>query len=248
MGDEGNDRMVGDINRTYIEYARNRVWYTGGKDEMHGEAGNDVMFGDNDYIRVNYTWGSDVNMTGGVDEMYGGSGNDTMAGDFWNAQFYSSYGYQSYGWNYVDFTGANDYMDGGTGDDQMLGGDGNDTIFGDFANIYIAGWSYVIGGADTIEGGAGNDNLYGDRGNYTSGSYGFTAGADVFVFNPNSGADRIHDFQDGIDKLDVSGYGFTSAADMTIGSVNGVTRIQFSAVDYVDLQSIVTITDDDFIF
>ena len=274
MGDEGNDRMVGDINRTYIEYARNVVRYQGGQDEMHGEAGNDVMYGDNDYIRVNYTWGSDVDMIGGVDEMYGGSGNDTMAGDFWNAQFNSSYGYQWYGWNYVDFTGANDYMDGGTGDDQMigdmyyvrdyqspvenpvfrggadqmLGGDGNDTIFGDFTNIYIAGWSYVIGGADTIEGGAGDDNLYGDRGNYTSGSYGFTAGADVFVFNPNSGADRIHDFQDGVDKLDVSGYGFTSASQMTIGTNNGQTYVDFGGGNYVYLQSIFTITDDDFIF
>ena len=274
VGDDGADRMIGDINRTYIEYARNIVRYQGGQDEMHGEGGNDTMFGDNDYIRVNYTWGSDVDMIGGVDHMYGGAGNDNMAGDFWNAQFYSSYGYQSYGWNYVDFTGAGDYMDGGTGDDQMigdmyyvrdyqspvenpvfrggademLGGDGNDTIFGDFANIHIAGWSYVIGGADTIEGGAGNDNLYGDRGNYTSGSYGFTEGADVFVFNPNSGADNIHDFQDGIDRLDVSGYGFTSASDMTIGVNSGRTFIDFGGGNYVYLQSTFTITDDDFIF
>lgn len=72
--------------------------------------------------------------------------------------------------------------------------------------------------------------------------------ADVFVFNPNSGADRIHDFQDGVDKLDVSGYGFTSASQMTIGTNNGQTYVDFGGGNYVYLQSIITITDDDFIF
>lgn len=60
---------------------------------------------------------------------------------------------------------------------------------------------------------------------------------------------NIRDFQDGVDKLDVSGYGFTSAGDMTIGVWNGQkTFIQFSATDVVYLQGIFTITDDDFIF
>ena len=64
-----------------------------------------------------------------------------------------------------------------------------------------SGWDWLYGGAgnDTIIGGAGNDDLFGG------------AGADRFDYNaisdtPPGGGNRdfIHDFQAGVDKIDLS--------------------------------------------
>lgn len=271
-GDAGNDTMIGDIRYALIRESRQIVELNGGDDVMEGAGGADTMFGDLDYVyvyRPNYFPNIDIN--GGNDTMDGGSENDVMVGDFQQAR---TYHYSSYYYNkLIDFNGGDDAMTGGSGDDLIVGdiryivdeysyyynpyfrggdddlrgGAGSDEIYGDFQSSNVNLYAFLVSGADTIEGGEGNDDLYGDYGSST-GTVGFTAGADVFVFNPNSGSDNIHDFQDGVDRLDVSGYGFTSAADMTIGTSGSQTYIQFSATDVVYLQSIFTITDDDFIF
>lgn len=66
-------------------------------------------------------------------------------------------------------------------------------------------------GAETLNGGAGDDFLHDGGGNdlLTGG-----AGADVFVFDRDGSADRIADFQSGVDRLDVSEWGriYTAAA------------------------------------
>ena len=93
-------------------------------------------------------------------------------------------------------SGGNDRLTGAAGNDNLTGGNGNDLLFGG-AN------------ADTLFGGTGNDTLYGGAGTdrLTSG-----AGADVFVFGAGGGADRVLDFTDGSDRINLTAYGFTSLA------------------------------------
>ena len=62
----------------------------------------------------------------------------------------------------------------------------------------------LLGGAgnDTLDGGEGLDILWGQD------------GADTFRITSGTGLDIIADFQLGIDRLDVSAYGFTSLAQL----------------------------------
>ncbi|MBC7739470.1 MAG: hypothetical protein H7245_20190 [Candidatus Saccharibacteria bacterium] len=84
-----------------------------------------------------------------------------------------------------------DGMQGWGGDDTMRGFGGADTLQGD-------------AGADQLFGGSGADRLIGGLdGDVLTG--GISAhGGDVFVFDKTSGADRISDFQDGIDLIEIT--------------------------------------------
>ncbi|NBB17697.1 hypothetical protein GVN21_20240, partial [Caulobacter sp. SLTY] len=91
------------------------------------------------------------------------------------------------------------------------------------------GADYLYGGEgdDIIIGGAHSDQLYGG------------AGADRFVFSTGDGPNNIHDFQDGIDLIDISGYGgvyssITQAANgakITFTDGGFVTLIGFKATN-----------------
>ncbi|THD85776.1 hypothetical protein E7811_08850 [Aliigemmobacter aestuarii] len=151
-------------------------------------------------------------------------------------------------------TGAdNDWIDGGanadrihagSGNDVVLGGRGADTIGGDAGRDLVRGGDgrdVVRGGAgaDTVDGGAGNDRLVGGT------------GRDTFVFAEDYGRDRIVDFQNGRDRIDVSGTDVDSFAELrgliTTGRnavtidfgdgdqlvLNGVTRSQLDASDFL---------------
>ena len=81
--------------------------------------------------------------------------------------------------------------------DDLIGSRFNDTMLG-------------LGGNDTLNGGKGNDLIDGGTGSdrLTGGG-----GSDVFVFGPSSGRDRITDFADGSDRINLTGFGFASFAD-----------------------------------
>jgi Ca2+-binding RTX toxin-like protein len=93
-------------------------------------------------------------------------------------------------------TPNDDTMMGLAGSDQLFGGEGDDVLHGGDAGDFIAG-----DGGDRLDGGAGNDLLNGG------------AGADTFVFAPGYGEDRAYWFEDGIDKLDLRGFDFSSFDD-----------------------------------
>ncbi|MDO5648936.1 MAG: hypothetical protein Q4G20_13505, partial [Paracoccus sp. (in: a-proteobacteria)] len=75
---------------------------------------------------------------------------------------------------------GHDRLDGGGGNDVLVGGSGNDSLYGG-------------AGRDTLDGGTGRDHLYGG------------AGADSFVFARKDGWARIHDWEDGLDRIELRG-------------------------------------------
>ena len=86
---------------------------------------------------------------------------------------------------------GNDWIKGGWGNDRLLGGNGNDTLEG--------GW-----GDDTLTDGAGQDVLEGGWGD------------DVFVFVRDGAFDRIEEFDEGNDLIDLSGWGVTSVNQLSM--------------------------------
>ncbi|MEO0830339.1 MAG: calcium-binding protein, partial [Pseudomonadota bacterium] len=95
--------------------------------------------------------------------------------------------------------GTDDFLNGGGGVDLLFGGDGVDVLRGD-------------GGRDTLQGDAGDDRLYG----------GTAADDFVFLDNGQNGQDRIKDWEDGSDELDLTDFGFASFAQvLAIASNSG---------------------------
>lgn len=92
---------------------------------------------------------------------------------------------------------ADNTLTGLKGTDTLYGHDGNDVLYGNAGNDIL----YGDAGNDTLYGGTQNDRLIGGAGNdLLLGG----AGADRFVFNGDAGADVIADFQNGIDKIEIS--------------------------------------------
>lgn len=100
-------------------------------------------------------------------------------------------------WGDTDTVSNVEAVRGSNFDDVMIGGAADESLIG-------------RGGADRLEGGDGNDYLQGGAGDdvLIGGS-----GGDVFDISRGAGAgtDSIADFTDGVDTLDLTGYGFTSA-------------------------------------
>ncbi|MCV3768550.1 M10 family metallopeptidase [Rhizobium sp. TRM95796] len=155
-----------------------------------------------------------------IENAIGGSGADTIYGN--EAK------------NVLTGNDGNDTLYGLTGDDQLLGGNGDDRLYlGDGANRADGG-----AGNDTIASDGGKDNLVGGTGNDTissgagidivNGGTGtdridggadadtLTGGtdADTFVFEDNDGLDRITDFQNGFDKLELDGFSYGSTSQV----------------------------------
>ena len=134
-------------------------------------------------------------------------------------------------------------MDGGSrgGNDTLVGADVTsfNLLFGD-ANAMR---DNARGGDDTLISGTGADHMWGDAqfingvaASPTAPTGTVVTGADTFVFAPGNGNDDINDFRqsDG-DRIDVSGYGIHSLADMMITSTGTDTRIAFDAANSVTL-------------
>ncbi|WP_315975043.1 CAP domain-containing protein [Microvirga yunnanensis] len=99
--------------------------------------------------------------------------------------------------------GGNDKISGGGGNDKLYGGIGNDALTGNAGNDRL----YGEGGRDTLNGSSGNDILKGG------------AEADTFRFSGQWGKDKIVDFQDGHDHIDLRGNDL-SFRDLAISRFN----------------------------
>ena len=168
--------------------------------------------------------------------------------------------------------GGGDILDGGAGDDELHGGDGmdlviggrgNDTLYGDAGNDTLSGHGdadTLDGGSgdDTLDGGAGEDTLIGGLGDDTLwGDYcnPDATDKDTFVYAPGHGADTIKDFQDGLDRIDLSEFtGISGFSDLTVRQNGDNVVIDFSSQsgtgDSITLENFSTANLDaeDFIF
>ncbi len=119
---------------------------------------------------------------------------------------------------------------GTAADERLIGSAQADTIFG-------------AGGADFLHDGAGADTLTGG------------AGADVFIFDRDGAVDSITDFEDGIDRIDVTAWGrMYSTAALTITATATGAEVIYGDERLVITSSTGTalttalLTDADFIF
>jgi trimeric autotransporter adhesin len=208
--------MTGHGNDTILNFEN--VIGTNQGDWITGNAGNNVIDGGE---------GSDeLFVTNGIDTLIGGDGNDAIRFDNTGAATVdlgagtysldaSNYGTAS-SVNHVIGSAFNDTLIGSSANNNMGGGAGNDYMIGGLGN-------------DQIWGGAGNDRLVADFGNDTlsgNSSYIFGAdgpGADIFEIRTTAGIVTINDFEVGIDKLDLTAFGFDS---------NGVSAYWTAAATY----------------
>lgn len=100
---------------------------------------------------------------------------------------------------------GHDHLSGGTGYDYLSGGAGRDALFGNDGNDRLLGGDQD----DQLNGGRGNDRLFGEAGrdrlDGSSGNDVITTGTgqDVVVLRRGGGCDRITDFRNGSDRLDL---------------------------------------------
>ena len=209
--------MTGHGNDTVLNFEN--VIGTSQSDWITGSAGNNVLDG---------AGGSDeFFVTNGVDTIIGGDGNDALRFDN-TGPATADLGAGTYSLdanNYGTFTSVN----------HVIGSAFGDTLIGNAENNHMGGGDgadYMIGGLgnDQIWGGAGNDRLVADFGDdtlsgnssYINGADG--PGADIFEVRTTAGTVTINDFEAGIDKLDLTAFGFNSqgvSAYWTASAVQG---------------------------
>jgi phospholipase/lecithinase/hemolysin len=200
----------------------------GGDDRIEGWSGNDLLAGNqgNDLLSGgdgdDAIWGGD-----GQDIGFGGNGNDLLVGLAADDILVGDAG--------------QDVIQGGQGKDYLLGGEGDDHLWGNSED-------------DILDGGMGHDTLWGDdgndilNGNVDSDKLTGGRGKDQFVYRLGNGKDRITDFLQGEDYINLVSFGFTSFEnfkarvdlsndDLNFGNGNilqltGINATSLSATDF----------------
>lgn len=218
------------------------IFDTGGDDIFDTRGGDDliVSFGGNNAVKSG--GGDDVILLGdGDDVVLGGSGHDwivTRGGD--DAVRGGS------GDDFIDGMDGNDLLQGGRGADVILGGAGADALYGNRDADDLSGGA----GSEALYGGSGGDRLDGGADNdlLTGGS-----GADTFVFALGTGGDRVNDYRDGQDVIEIDmGLGLTSFGDVQgaatqVGS-DVVIQVGSDALTLMDTQlSVLDASDFSFV-
>ncbi|MEP6068154.1 MAG: calcium-binding protein [Paracoccaceae bacterium] len=217
IGSDHDDKLVSDLGANVIDSGDGDdiVRSLGGNDTINSGFGDDEVFGVGDAETIDLGDGNDVARTkGGNDFVDTGDGDDrALTG------------------------GGDDIAIGREGQDEFFMGSGNDTAFGGFGEDTLNGGS----NADVLDGGPGDDRVRGDDGvDHLNGNSGNDllnggANADTFWFFDihSMGRDRITDFEDGLDVINLSDWGFASAADVlalasSAGGFDQHTRITFT--------------------
>jgi len=127
-----------------------------------------------------------------IEKFISGAGNDDITGNTADNTLWGG--------------GGNDVIRGGFGLDIIRGGTGNDTLNGNRKHDLLIGeaGNDILrggGGRDKLDGGAGDDRLEGGIGRDKL--FGGT-GADTFVFKAGWAVDRVSDFEDNIDTIELN--------------------------------------------
>ena len=135
-----------------------------------------------------------------IENLYGSEHADILAGDLRDNRIWGIAG--------------DDVLYGGPGggNDKLQGGDGNDRLYGGMGNDTLEGGA----GDDLLWDGPDNDRLYGNEGN------------DVFIFNVGHGSDRILDFTNEEDQIDLSAFNLSGFGDLTTSSDSNTVTIDLS--------------------
>ncbi|QJD16166.1 calcium-binding protein [Paracoccus sanguinis] len=239
VGGQGNDSLIGGAGIDTADYtgslpARVYLGITGpqntwqgadvlsGIENLLGGSGNDRFFGS--------TVGNVLNGGAGNDQLYGGGGNDTLIGGAGNDFFHGGAdadvilfeGSAAVDVDIVRTTATGQGTDTLGGVENITGGSGSDIIRGNAA-------------ANVLNGAVGNDTLVGRGGSdvLTGGS-----GSDRFVFANWDGNDRVTDFQNGLDRIEIGGptTGFRdlsvyNSAEGAVISWGGGTTITLAGID-----------------
>ena len=255
MGYHKNDNLSGSAFSDVMD-GRN------GNDTLLGLAGNDTIFGGDGF---DFLYGG-----AGHDHIFGGAGNDFLDGGLGNDYIYggdgidtatffgkgrivvdlSNHGPQNTGQG-IDVLSSIENLWSGSGHDRLFGSVGANTIKGGAGNDYIDGRA----GADYLEGNMGNDTIFGGIGNdVINGGPGADVlyggvGADVFVFGRDSGRDRIMDFQDTVDRIQLTNSA-QNFADLTIFAVKGGVAVSHAPGAVITVLGVQMwqITEADFLF
>ena len=205
VGGSGDDRIYGEdgIDNVYAGTGNDTVVGGAGDDNLRGEAGEDVIYAGD---------GSDAILAGADDDrMYGEAGSDRLYGEAGDDLMFGAADNDS-----LRGGAGNDTGYGGTGSDILIGDDGNDTFYGEDGPDKFFGGN----GNDMLIGAAGNDILRGDAGvdilNGGTGTDTFLGGtgADAFIIASSVGTDldRIKDFEQGLDVIQLVNSGFANFA------------------------------------
>ena len=218
-GNEGNDTLWGgsgnntldggaDADTLYGGYHDDELYGGSGNDDLRSGAGNDTLSGGSGIDRLDGGAGTDLvsysqNMSGVTANLQNSAQN---AGGAVGDTFY--FIENLYGTGYADTLrgdGEDNVLWGDSGIDRLYGHGGNDALYAG------AGDDVLIGdvGNDRLHGSDGNDRLKGDAGNDTLNGGG---GSDVFIFTKQGNQDRIKDFQNNIDTIELRGFGVSNFA------------------------------------
>lgn len=265
FGEDGNDTIMGDAGRDFISGglgnddlnggASGDAIYGGegndilrgrrGSDYLDGGAGNDKIWGDGlDDIALGGTGDDFINGGGGNDRLSGDEGADFIIGGAARDQIFGGDGDDR-----LEGRRGSDLIDGGAGNDLIFGNGLSDDLFGGTGNDTLLG----AGGSDALFGEAGDDILSGGAGNdFLSGGAGVDVltgnrGADTFFFATGDEQDEVTDFQNDVDTIDLTSFGFASVDDVTalMSEINGDV-IFASSTDTLTIRNttIADLTDD----
>ncbi|WP_299587683.1 CARDB domain-containing protein [uncultured Tateyamaria sp.] len=203
-GGDGNDNLSGGIGFDTIEGGSGNDTLIGqdGFDSLMGGGGNDSLTGNNGFDLLDGGDGDDTLLGGlGTDTLNGRDGDDLLSGqagfDLLNGGADNDTVDGNSGADTLNGNGGDDVLNGGINNDVLNGGSGNDTLNAGNGTDDLSGGA----GNDRLEGNAGSDRLNGGTGNDVLRG---GIGADTFVFDAGSGDDRVADFQNNIDTVELS--------------------------------------------
>ncbi|MCC1493899.1 hypothetical protein [Cognatishimia sp. F0-27] len=223
-----------------------------GFDNLSGGAGNDLIRGNNGFDHLRGEADDDTLEGGlGLDTLEGGTGRDLLNG---NAGFDSLNGGTEA--DTLNGGAGADTLDGGAGGDRLFGGINHDLLIGGLGNDTLEGSN----GIDTLEGGPGADMLFGNAGPDTldggPGNDTLNGGIarDTFIYSAGSGQDRITDFANNSDTVQIDaallGTANPTANDLrsfAARDAEGFVVFDFGngqTLTFVGIETVTTLLDD----